>query len=83
MSVELRTSDPVLALWFNAFLCATFFFMILPASHYFLEKSAPSQPRYAPVGKAILNRKQVLLLREVIYGSVYLNKMIVLLVEDL
>lgn len=83
MSVQVRTSDLVLALWFNAVLCATFFFMIIPASHYFLEKSAPSQPKYAPVGKAILNGKQFLLLREIIYGFIYLNKTIVLLVEDL
>lgn len=59
LSAQLRNSDLVVALWFNALLCATLFFMILPASHYFLEKSASSQPRYAPVGKAILNRKQV------------------------
>lgn len=83
LSVQVRTSDLVLALWFNAVLCATFFFMIIPASHYFLEKSAPSQPKYAPVGKAILNGKQFLLLREIIYGFIYLNKTIVLLVEDL
>lgn len=58
-SAQLRNFDRVLALWFNTVLCTTFFFVILPTSHYFLEKSAPSQSRYAPVGKAILNRKQV------------------------
>lgn len=70
----------VLALWFNALLCATFFFMILPSSHYFLEKFTLSQPRYTLTGNAILNRKQFLLLRKVIYGS---DHLIVLLVKDL
>lgn len=60
-----------------------FIFVIPPASHHFLEKSAPSQPRHALVGKAILNKKQVILLGRIIYVSVYLNKIIALLVEHL